>query len=134
MQNNIFYDILSDITGNNARKANNRKAVRRGEREKTPEYDQKLLSAKRWAETMGHTASVPGPDAPDDLTRASMRLRPHEQKASDASAIPYRASAKNAAKIFKPVDILIAVNRREENGWEIKILQNTRRSGWDRSG
>ena len=60
-------ETISDIAGNNTCKVNNRKAVRTGEREKTPEYDQKLLSAKRWAETMGHTASVPVPDAPDDL-------------------------------------------------------------------
>ena len=80
MQNDIFDDILSDIAGNNTRKANNRKAVRRGEREKTPEYDQKLLSAKKWAETMGHTASVPVSDVPDDLSLDTGRLRSRSRK------------------------------------------------------
>ena len=64
----MFNEIMSDITGNNTCKANNRKAVRTGEREKTQEYDQKLLSAKKWAEKMGHTASVPVSDVPDDLS------------------------------------------------------------------
>ena len=52
-----------------------RGAVNAEKKQKTPECDQKLLSAKKWTKKMGHTASVPVPDVPDDLSLGTGRLR-----------------------------------------------------------